>query len=148
MKRPTAYTFTWLSSLMAALLAPGCLLGNNNDPPELAIDVYWEIERARFGTCTTAHVATMAWQLTDLDGKLIAENEDTEQARDCQVGFAFVDVGPGDYIFKVTGQGRDQGKAWQGTCRVSLGRFDRVYECEVNLVSPPRTPPNDEDAGT
>ena len=144
MKRPIAYTL----ALLSTLLAPGCLLGNNNDPPELAIDVYWELDRARFDTCAIARVATMTWQLTDLDGTLISENPDTEQARECQPGFAFVDVGPGDYIFKVTGEGRDAARTWKGSCRVSLGRFDRVYECDVNLVVPPRTRPTDDaDAG-
>jgi hypothetical protein len=130
----------------------GCVLGNDSDPPVLSVDLYWHLRGSHRGdsTCESSDVSSMTFQLTDVNsGDVVVENEDSDQGRECQDGFNFVDVGPGDYRLDVKGYDADQNQLWSGSCDLWLGRFDRTYSCDVGMSSQASSGSNnDEDAGT
>lgn len=111
----------------------GCVLGNDSDPPVLSVDLYWESDRRSDSTCSSADVTRMDWQLTHGDGEVIVENEDTDKGHACNNGFDFPDVGPGDYVLKVTGYDSDDNPSpvWSGECELWLDRFDRYFQCDI-----------------
>jgi len=115
----------------AAVGFSGCILGEDSDPPVLSVDLYWE-DATRYSddTCDSADVASMDWQLTDDAGEVVEEREG-----ECEDGFNFLGVEPGNYTLKVNGYDADKNKQWEGTCRLLLDRFDRVYPCDVGRLS-------------
>ena len=111
----------------------GCILGEDSDPPVLSVDLYWEDQsRNSDDTCESADVASMDWQLVDTEGNVVEEKEG-----ECQDGFNFFGVDPGSYTLKVNGYDGDQTKQWEGSCRLTLDRFNRAYPCDVGLASTP-----------
>ncbi|MET0385197.1 MAG: hypothetical protein ABW321_04520 [Polyangiales bacterium] len=118
--------------LLTSFGLAGCVLGNDNDPPVLSVDLYWEGERHADSTCDSADVDSMDWQLTDIDGNVIVVEEDTPKGHECSNGFEFPDVGPGDYVLKVTGYDSEQNAVWDASCDLYLDRFDRYYACSVD----------------
>lgn len=128
--------FALLGSLAASA---GCVMGNDNDPPVLSVDLYWETERYSDRTCTKANVAAMGFRLLDAQGEVIAQNASEEQyqgASRCVNGIDFPDLDLGDYSLELTGYDADHNIAWRGTCDLSLDRFDRLYSCDIQQVEP------------
>ena len=128
--------------LLAVVLgsaASGCVLGNDSDPPILSVDLLWDrsMQNNRFsrGTCASSGVIWMNWQLKDLDDHVIASTED--EAQECEDGFDFVDVGPGEYTLTVMGYDDADQALWNSTCEgLVVERFDTLYECEVDKAEP------------
>lgn len=119
--------------LGASAALSGCILGEDSDPPVLSVDLYWEDQsRNSDDTCESADVASMDWQLVDADSKVVEEKEG-----DCQDGFNFFGVEPGSYTLKVNGYDGDHNKQWEGSCRLTLDRFNRAYPCDVSVASTP-----------
>ena len=122
--------FALLCGAGAAL--PGCILGEDSDPPILSVDFYWDADRRNSAdTCASAGVASMDWQLADPDGNVV-----DEQDGECSDGFNFLGVDPGRYTLKVNGYDDDHNKLWEGSCPLLLDRFDRAYRCDVGRVTP------------
>lgn len=109
----------------------GCILGEDSDPPVLSVDLYWE-DQSRYSddTCESADVASMDWQLLDSESNLVEE-----KTSECQDGFNFFGVHPGSYTLKVNGYDADHNKQWEGSCHLTLDRFDRAYPCDVGRIS-------------
>jgi hypothetical protein len=134
--RPSAWSKHQLAGLLAVSLLgavqSGCIAGNDSSPPVLAVDLIWdEAPDVRFsaGTCETAQVASMSWQLKEGD-KVISHNYDPTIP--CEDGFNFVDVGPGHYTLSVQGFDADQQPVWSSDCTgLDLERFDLLYSCKV-----------------
>jgi hypothetical protein len=118
----------------------GCVLGNDSDPPVLSVDLLWDrsAQNGRFseGTCASANVVWMEWQLTEKNGgRLVATNKDDSQ--DCRDGFDFVDVGPGKYNLTVMGYDDQNQQLWSSTCQdLVLERFDVLFQCKVDKSQP------------
>jgi hypothetical protein len=121
--------------------------------------LYWQVRSGSHNNgggdqrCEDSGVETMTFTLTDTDSnQVVVQNEDSDAGRQCQNGFDFVDVGPGDYRLDVKGFDADGNQLWSGTCDVSLGRFDRLYDCDIGMRSSSSTSGSgnnsDQDAGT
>jgi hypothetical protein len=147
------------SALALVVGLAGCALGNDSNPPALSVDLYWLVRGGnRHGDerCSDSGVETMTFTLTDTNsGQVVVQNEDSDDGRQCENGFDFVDVGPGDYRLDVKGFDADNNQLWSGSCDVSLGRFDRLFKCDVGMRSSSSSSSdagtgntNDQDAGT
>ena len=125
--------------LTVASALSGCVLGNDSDPPILAVDLFWESDRHLDGTCKSADVGNMDFRLLDAQDEVVEEQSD----RRCANGFEFTHAEPGDYTLEVTGYDAEHNQAWTGQCDLRLDRFDRIYKCQVELikrVEPTETP--------
>lgn len=144
------------SALALVVGLTGCVLGNDSNPPVLSINLYWQVRGGSHGgdqRCDDSGVQTMTFTLTDTNSdQVVVQNEDSDAGRQCQNGFDFVDVGPGDYRLDVKGFDADGNQLWSGTCDVSLGRFDRLYDCDIGMRSSSSSGNSndhgDQDAGT
>jgi hypothetical protein len=136
-------------SILVSVTAGGCVLGNDNDGPVLAVDPLWDVsptETFRGRTCGDAGVFSMTWAIQDSRGDTIKESEKIE---DCEP-LDFLGLLPGTYRLLLTGYDRNDTERWQSTCTgLELSRFDVLYTCEVDQVEPEDDEPNDEneDAG-
>ncbi len=152
---------TWsIANLSTATLAlavglTGCVLGNDSDPPVLSVNLYWHLRggsRYSDESCEDSGVSQVEFSLTDTNtGDVVVQNEDSDEGRECQPGFNFVDVGPGDYRLDVKGYDSDHNQLWSGSCDLWLGRFDRVYDCDIGMRSSSSSSSgkgDDQDAGT
>ena len=142
------------SALALVVGLSGCVLGNDSNPPVLKVNLYWQLRGgSRHGDsrCQDSGVETMQFTLTDTNSdEVVVQNEDSDAGRQCQNGFDFVDVGPGDYRLDVKGFDADDNQLWSGSCDLSLGRFDRLYDCDIGMRSSSSSSgnKNDQDAGT
>jgi hypothetical protein len=128
-----------LVSLALSSAASGCVLGNDSDPPVLSTDLFWDRspQSGKFsnGTCESAGVVWMDWQLKDEDDRVVVTSEDGGQ--ECEDGFDFVDVGPGNYKLTVMGYDDAEQQLWNGSCDgLVLERFDVLYPCRVERSDP------------
>ncbi|HEX2679249.1 MAG TPA: hypothetical protein VHM19_21510 [Polyangiales bacterium] len=121
-------------AVASILGATGCLVGNSSGEPVLAVDLYWDenpkADRFSEGTCESAGVVTMDWTLIDkhTKKKVVSAND-----VDCQDGFNFEQVGPGNYQLKISGYDDNDQELWSTTCDdLTLDRFDSVYSCDVD----------------
>jgi hypothetical protein len=122
-----------LTAVMTAAVAlSGCVLGNDSEPPVLAVDLFWASTRSPKGTCNSADVGNMDFRLLNSKEEVVKEESD----RSCANGFEFTDAELGDYTLEVTGYDEDHNQAWNGQCDLRLDRFDRIYRCEVDKTSP------------
>jgi hypothetical protein len=118
----------------AALAAAGCVFGNNSDRPVLSVDLLWDKspgERFASGSCESADVVYMEWKLEDEKGHSVRKSED-EDDKECQAGFDFFDLEPGEYTLTVTGYDADDAPVWASECTgLSIERFDSLYACRI-----------------
>jgi len=132
----------WVLGLLPLLLstaASGCVLGNDSDPPVLSTDLLWDrspqSNKFAEGTCESAGVVWMDWQLLDKDDHVVTTSDDKGQ--ECKDGFDFVDVGPGEYKLTVMGYDDAEQQLWTSTCdHLVVERFDVLYQCEVERSDP------------
>jgi len=117
--------------VLASLSIAACSIGDDNSPPVLSVELFWETERQSARTCAAAGVASMDFELLDERGDVIVREEDTERGHACRDGFDFPDLTLGDYTLMVTGYDANQNAAWSGNCPMRLDRFDRLYDCDV-----------------
>jgi hypothetical protein len=101
----------------------------------LAVDLLWDNapdDRFSPGTCETAQVSTMTWQLKEGD-QMVGQSEGIDShVIPCEDGFNFVDVGPGHYELSVQGFDADDKQVWSSDCTgLDLERFDLLYSCKV-----------------
>lgn len=127
--------------------AGGCVLGDDTDGPVLAVDLRWDrspsAERFSEGNCDSARVVWMKWTLRDSDDDRIDESDD--DGVDCENGFDFFGLRPGEYALEVEGYDEDDTLVWQDTCeRLRLDRFDKLYTCRVNQIVPEAEPATEE----
>lgn len=130
------YASRWLPLLAAAWLLPaaGCVVGGDSGQPVLAVDLYWD-ENARAdrfvgGTCGSADVSWMEWELIDEHGEQIAASD--EGGEECQDGYNFTKFGPGNYKLVVHGFDDQDDELWTATCKnLELDRFDVLYRCDI-----------------
>jgi hypothetical protein len=127
--------FTLLLATGLSWSATGCVVGGDSGEPVLAVDLYWdESDRAdRFvgGTCTSADVAWMEWELLDSQGDRVVAGEDGGEA--CQDGFNFNQLELGTYKLVVSGFDDQDVELWRATCKgLRLERFDVLYSCDVD----------------
>ena len=134
-------------TLLGSLSAGGCVLGNDNDRPVLAVDPIWDLtptDRFSGGGCGAAGVVSMTWAIEDSRGRTIKEAEKLDE---CQP-LDFLGLVPGRYRLQLRGYDRDDVERWSSTCTdLVLGRFDVLYRCEVDQVEPDEGAPSEEDAG-
>jgi hypothetical protein len=131
----------WVTALGCLLLsgaASGCVLGNDSEPPILSVDLLWDrspqANQFARGTCESAGVVWMDWQLKEGD-RIVASSKPDGQ--ECEDGFDFVDVGPGDYDLTVMGYDDTEQQLWTSTCDgLLLERFDVLYQCNVTRSDP------------
>ncbi len=134
--------------ILVSATAGGCVLGNDNDRPVLAIDPLWDVtpgDRFSGDTCRGAEVVYMTWEIRDSRGKTLKASEDLE---DCKP-LDFIGLVPGTYRLAIAGYDREEEKLWETTCPpMHLGRFDVLYPCEVDQLPGDENPDTDQpDAG-
>jgi hypothetical protein len=115
---------------------PGCVFGEESDPPVLTIDLYWTYDqRTRHDySCRSVPVAAAEWRLLDSKGEELSALSKDEM--ECDNRINFLDLDPGDYELEVGGYNEAGDKAWEATCPVWVDRFDRLFECTVNQIDP------------
>jgi hypothetical protein len=130
----------WLVTLLLATSASGCVLGSDSDPPQLVVDFVWDrasaADRFAEGSCETADVISMDWQLLDHADHVVTQTKGERQ--DCVSGFQFdINLDAGDYSLVVNGYDDQDQKLWSSTCDgLYIDRFDRYYRCDIDQ-SPP-----------
>jgi hypothetical protein len=138
-RSPSALSKQQLAGVLAVLslgtALPGCIAGNDSAPPVLAVDLLWDNapdDRFSPGTCETAQVSTMTWQLKEGD-QMVGQSEGIDShVIPCEDGFNFVDVGPGHYELSIQGFDADDKQVWSSDCTgLDLDRFDLLYSCKV-----------------
>jgi hypothetical protein len=121
--------------ILVSVTAGGCVLGNDNDRPVLAVDPLWDVAPGKLfsgDTCRDAGVRFMTWEIQDADGHTLKA---TRKLEDCQP-LDFIGLVPGTYRLKLEGYDRNETKLWETTCPpFELGRFDVLYPCEVDQLS-------------
>ena len=131
--------------ILVSVTAGGCVLGNDNDRPVLAVDPLWDVAPGSLfsgDTCREAGVVFMTWNIKDDRGHSLKKSSKLEN---CQP-LDFIGLVPGTYRLELAGFDREGVKRWETTCPpFELGRFDTLHECEVDQVSPDEAGP---DAGT
>lgn len=135
--------------ILVSVTASGCVLGNDNERPVLAVDPLWDLSPGpRFvgGTCDEAGVDTMSWEIQDSRGRTLEKSEKPERC----LALDFLNLKPGTYTLVITGYDRDEKERWTATCEdLTLGRFDMLYPCEVDQIDEQdESGGDDEDAGT
>jgi len=110
----------------------GCVIGNDSDPPVLAVDLYWDTDHYSDRTCKSAKVATMDFRLLDARQNVVEER----QGVDCENGFEFTHADLGVYVLEVTGYDSDSSPTWSASCDLYLDRFDRLFRCDVDKTAP------------
>lgn len=135
--------------ILVSVIAGGCVLGNDNDRPVLAVDPLWDLtpgDRFSGDTCRGAGVVFMTWEIQDARGRKLKASRDLE---DCKP-LDFIGLVPGTYRLAIAGYDRNADKQWETTCSgLTLGRFDVLYPCEVDSLSDKESPDagEPEDAG-
>lgn len=150
--RPTAAVALGAACLFfVCVTASGCVLGNDNDRPVLAVDPLWDLSPGpRFlgGSCEKAGVDWMTWEIQDSRGRTLEKSTDLEPCKPLD----FLDLTPGTYTVVLTGYDQDEQPRWNATHKgLRLSRFDVLYELEVDQVeddTPSDPDDGDEDAGT
>jgi hypothetical protein len=126
--------------ILLSVTAGGCVLGNDNDRPVLAVDPLWDLtpgDRFSGDTCRGAGVVYMTWEIQDARGRKLKASEDLE---DCKP-LDFIGLVPGTYRLEIAGYDRGEEKLWETTCSgLELGRFDVLYPCEVDSLSDKESP--------
>jgi hypothetical protein len=126
--------------ILMSVTAGGCVLGNDNDRPVLAVDPLWDLtpgDRFAGDTCRGAGVVYMTWEIRDARGKKL---KSTSKLEDC-MPLDFIGLVPGTYRLSIAGYDRYAEKRWEATCPpLTLGRFDVLYPCEVDEVSGKESP--------
>jgi hypothetical protein len=121
--------------LLVSVTAGGCVLGNDNDRPVLAVDPLWDVtpgDRFSGDSCRGAGVTFMTWEIQDDDGHTLKKSRDLEDCRPLD----FIGLVPGTYRLVIAGYDHDEVKLWETTCSgLALGRFDVLYPCEVDQLS-------------
>jgi hypothetical protein len=121
--------------VLVSVTAGGCVLGNDNDRPVLAIDPLWDVAPGKLfagDSCDGAGVVFMTWEIKDDDGHSLKKSRMLEH---CQP-LDFIGLVPGTYRLELAGFDRDEQKRWETTCPpFELGRFDVLYPCEVDQLS-------------
>jgi hypothetical protein len=134
------------SLVLWSTTAAGCVLGDDTDGPVLAVDLKWDrspSERFSEGSCDSAGVVWMNWTLRDSDGDALDQSPD--DGTDCENGFDFFGLRPGDYALEVEGYDEADDLVWEGTCqKLRLDRFDKLYTCRVNQIEQEAEPETDE----
>jgi hypothetical protein len=125
-------------ALLGALAAPGCVVGNDSDPPELNVDLFWDRapqgDRFSGSTCAGAGVVWMDWKLTQGDEEIATSDEG---GVDCEDGFRYPDLTSGTYELSVVGYDKDEQALWNGVCEgLELERFDVLYQCQIDQTEP------------
>ena len=133
------YPHISLGLAFIAFASTGCVVGNDSDPPELNVDLYWDrtSQEDRFsgGTCDSAGVVWMDWKISR-DDEEIASSE--EGGVECNDGFRFPDLTSGIYTLTATGYDEDDQARWYAVCDgLELGRFDVLYACDIDQTPPP-----------
>jgi hypothetical protein len=114
------------------LSASSCLTVADDEGPILSIELYWDEEvadRDEFvgGTCDSADVDEMRWELINQDDEVIAEDR-----QPCHNAIDVIDPKPGEYKLVITGFDEDGDERWGVTCtRMSVLRFDVSYDCDI-----------------
>jgi hypothetical protein len=138
-RNPSALSKHQLAGVLAvwslASALSGCVAGNDSAPPVLAVDLLWDNapdDRFSAGTCATAQVSTMSWQLKEGDQVVGQSDNPDGPTIPCEDGFNFVDVGPGHYDLSVQGFDADGKQVWSSECTgLDLDRFDLLYSCKI-----------------
>jgi hypothetical protein len=121
--------------ILVSVTAGGCVLGNDNDRPVLAVDPLWDVtpgDRFLGEPCEGANVAFMTWEIQDAHGKTLQRSRDLEKC----LPLDFFGLVPGTYRLMISGYDRHEDKLWETTCSgLKLGRFDVLYPCEVDQLS-------------
>jgi len=137
-------------ALGLAAAASGCIDFSSNSPI-MSIELFWDErpDTAAFvgGTCESAGVSTMTWQLIDAQGRAVASScPSSNPACDpahpgpepCSNALDVHDPKPGDYRLKITGQDGDGNDVWSAKCSgLNVLRFDVGYECDLCDVDNP-----------
>jgi hypothetical protein len=120
---------------LLAVAAAGCFSGGHSDRPVLSVDLYWDenVSPTHFsgGTCQSAGVSWMEWDIRDSGGVIVSQS--ASSGEDCQNGFDFYDLAPGDYTLTITGHDASDKPLWSSECQgLVLGRFAASYECDID----------------
>ena len=133
--------------ILASVTAGGCVLGNDNDRPVLAVDPQWDVsptDAFSGESCREAGVRFMTWAIQDSSGDTIRQSDGLEPC----LPMDFFGLVPGRYRLRLSGYDRDEIERWSSTCTgLLLGRFDVLYNCDVDQIDPDEEPPTEEDAG-
>jgi hypothetical protein len=136
-KRSGAAVRTVLSFILLGLAAQGCVLGNDNDPPLLAVDLIWDrssTDKFWGGSCDQAGVVYMKWELQDDKGH--TKKKGPKDGEPCLEGLDFASLLPGSYTFVVSGYDDKDKMLWEATCKhLDLGRFDVLHGCEIDKLA-------------
>jgi hypothetical protein len=121
--------------ILVSVTAGGCVLGNDNDRPVLAVDPLWDVTPGGHfsgDTCRGAGVVFMTWEIQDEDGHSLKKSRDLEPCKPLD----FIGLTPGTYKLVIEGYDHAEQKLWETTCPgLALGRFDVLYPCEVDQLS-------------
>jgi hypothetical protein len=107
----------------------------DDDGPILSIELFWDArpETNSFvaGTCLSADVESMEWQLIlhheDGEDEVVAEREEK-----CHNAIDVLEPERGDYTLEVTGRTEDGDALWNVECTgLTVLRFDVAYECDI-----------------
>jgi hypothetical protein len=107
------------------------MFGEESDTPVLSVELYWEYDPRSENdwSCRSVPVKAAEWRLLNSQGEVVKEfGRDEEICRDT---LNFLDLDLGKYSLEVAGYNEAGDKAWEGSCKLELDRFDRVTSCTV-----------------
>jgi hypothetical protein len=130
-------TARFAAALIALVtIAPGCLTVADDEGPILSIELYWDEDlggESSWGTCDSAGVEDMQWELIDGNGKVVASNDDGgDDLQDCYNAIDVLDPAPGEYELVISGFDDDRQELWYVECSdMNVLRFDVAYRCDI-----------------
>jgi hypothetical protein len=126
--------------LVAALVAvvtivTGCLTVADDEGPILSIELYWDEDldsSESWGTCDSAGVEEMQWELIDSAGEVVASNDGGEDLQPCYNAIDVIDPAPGEYSLVISGFDDAREELWYVECsEMEVLRFDIAYRCNI-----------------
>lgn len=113
----------------------GCLTVADDEGPILSIELYWDEDTTNetsWGTCDTAGVEDMQWELIDSSGEVVASNDGGDDLQPCYNAIDVIDPAPGEYTLVISGFDEDREELWSVECSgMEVLRFDIAYRCDI-----------------
>lgn len=134
----TTLLLRWrLAAALVALvtIVTGCLTVADDEGPILSIELYWDEDLGSgdsWGTCDSAGVGDMQWELIDDSGDVVASSGEAGDKQTCYNAIDVVDPAPGEYSLVISGFDDDDEELWYVECsEMEVLRFDIAYRCNI-----------------
>jgi hypothetical protein len=121
--------------LVALFTVTGCLTVADDEGPILSIELYWDEDLGgdeSWGTCDSAGVEDMQWELLDASGDVVASNDGSDDVQPCYNAIDVIDPAPGEYSLVISGFDDEREELWYVECsEMEVLRFDIAYRCNI-----------------